>query len=150
MTEPASAASPAPLLAPPPGPVDADHVLEQFLGYVGALGLSLYPAQEEALFEILAGKHVVLATPTGSGKSLCATAFLFKALCEGKTGFYSCPVKALVNEKFFDLCACFGPERVGLLTGDASVNGTAPILIGTARSCPTWRCDGRAQRPTTS
>jgi superfamily II RNA helicase len=132
MTEPASAASPAPLLAPPPGPVDADHVLEQFLGYVGALGLSLYPAQEEALFEILAGKHVVLATPTGSGKSLCATAFLFKALCEGKTGFYSCPVKALVNEKFFDLCTAFGPERVGLLTGDASVNGSAPILIGTA------------------
>jgi len=96
MTDTASAASLAPLLAPPPGPVDADHVLEQFLGYVGALGLSLYPAQEEALFEILAGKHVVLATPTGSGKSLVATAFLFKALCEGKTGFYSCPVKALL------------------------------------------------------
>ena len=99
---------------------------------MAGLGLSLYPAQEEALFEILAGKHVVLATPTGSGKSLVATAFLFKALCEGKTGFYSCPVKALVNEKFFDLCACFGPEQVGLVTGDASVNSDAPILVGTA------------------
>ena len=99
---------------------------------MAGLGLSLYPAQEEALFEILAGKHVVLATPTGSGKSLVATAFLWKALCEGKTGFYSCPVKALVNEKFFDLCACFGPEQVGLLTGDASVNSSAPILVGTA------------------
>jgi len=66
--------------------VDADHVLEQFLGYVGALGLSPLSSAGEALFEILAGKHVVLATPTGSGKSLVATAFLFKALCEGKTG----------------------------------------------------------------
>jgi superfamily II RNA helicase len=132
MTSTAFDASQAPLLAPPPGPVDADHVLEQFLGYVGALALALYPAQEEALFEILAGKHVVLATPTGSGKSLVATAFLFKALCEGKTGFYSCPVKALVNEKFFDLCNCFGPEHVGLVTGDASVNSNAPILVGTA------------------
>ncbi len=75
---------------------------------------------------------MVLATPTGSGKSLVATAFLWKALAEGKTGFYSCPVKALVNEKFFDLCACFGPEQVGLVTGDASVNRDAPILVGTA------------------
>jgi superfamily II RNA helicase len=119
-------------LAPPAGGSSNDQILERFLEYVSSIGLSLYPAQEEALFEILAGKHVVLATPTGSGKSLVATAFLYKALCEGKTGFYSCPVKALVNEKFFDLCACFGPEHVGLLTGDATVNPGAPILVGTA------------------
>src|SRR5450759_2810825 len=119
-------------LAPPAEPLHGEQILERFVDYVAGLGLSLYPAQEEALFEILAGKHVVLATPTGSGKSLVATALLFKALCEGKTGFYSCPVKALVNEKFFDLCACFGPEHVGLLTGDASVNSSAPILVGTA------------------
>jgi superfamily II RNA helicase len=119
-------------LAPPAQPLTNDQVLERFLEYVAGVGLELYPAQEEALFEILAGKHVVLATPTGSGKSLVATAFLYKALCEGKTGFYSCPVKALVNEKFFDLCNCFGPENVGLVTGDASVNGDAPILVGTA------------------
>jgi len=128
-TDPPSVPRP---LAPPTGPSSNDQILERFLDYVAGIGLTLYPAQEEALFEILAGKHVVLATPTGSGKSLVATAFLFKALCEGKTGFYSCPVKALVNEKFFDLCACFGPENVGLLTGDASVNGDAPILVGTA------------------
>ena len=119
-------------LAPPAQPLHGEQILERFIDYVAGLGLALYPAQEEALFEILAGKHVVLATPTGSGKSLVATALLFKALCEGKTGFYSCPVKALVNEKFFDLCACFGPEHVGLLTGDASVNSSAPILVGTA------------------
>jgi superfamily II RNA helicase len=117
-------------LAPVAG--GADQILERFLGYVAAKGLELYPAQEEALFEILAGKHVVLATPTGSGKSLVATAFLYKALCEGRTGFYSCPVKALVNEKFFDLCSAFGAENVGLVTGDASVNRKAPILVGTA------------------
>ena len=78
------------------------------------------------MFELLAGKHLVLTTPTGSGKSLVATAFLCKALAEGKRGFWSCPVKALVNEKFFDLCAAFGPENVGLVTGDASVNRDAP------------------------
>lgn len=119
-------------LAPPAQTLASEQILERFLDYVAGLGLALYPAQEEALFEILAGKHVVLATPTGSGKSLVATAFLYKALCEGKTGFYSCPVKALVNEKFFDLCACFGPEHVGLVTGDATVNGDAPVLVGTA------------------
>jgi superfamily II RNA helicase len=119
-------------LAPPSRPVTSDQIFERFLDYVAGQGLSLYPAQEEALFEILAGKHVVLATPTGSGKSLVATAFLYKALCEGKTGFYSCPVKALVNEKFFDLCNAFGPEHVGLVTGDATVNSNATILVGTA------------------
>src|SRR5512140_3014597 len=129
MTE---APAPSRPLAPPSSAATSDELLARFLDYVAAMGLSLYPAQEEALFEILAGKHVVLATPTGSGKSLVATALLYKALCEHKTGFYSCPVKALVNEKFFDLCACFGPEHVGLLTGDASVNSDAPILVGTA------------------
>jgi len=119
-------------LAPPAGPVTNDQIFERFLDFVAGQGLELYPAQEEALLEILAGKHVVLATPTGSGKSLVATAFLYKALCEGKTGFYSCPVKALVNEKFFDLCNAFGPDHVGLVTGDASVNSNASILVGTA------------------
>jgi superfamily II RNA helicase len=125
---------PVPPTSAPLAPVagGADQILERFVGYVASRGLELYPAQEEALFEILAGKHVVLATPTGSGKSLVATAFLYKALCEGRTGFYSCPVKALVNEKFFDLCAAFGAENVGLVTGDASVNRKAPILVGTA------------------
>jgi superfamily II RNA helicase len=122
--------SPAPLIAP--SDPSSDVLLGRFLEYVAGLGLELYPAQEEAVFEVLAGKHLVLATPTGSGKSLVATAFLFKALAEGKRGFWTCPVKALVNEKFFDLCAAFGPQNVALMTGDGSVNRNAPIVCGTA------------------
>ncbi len=133
--EPAAAApSPAPSLAallPPPG-AGADEVLSRFVSFVAATGLELYPAQEEAMLELLADKHVVLNTPTGSGKSLVATALHFKALAEGKTSFYTCPIKALVNEKFFDLCAAFGAEHVGMLTGDASINRDAPIICCTA------------------
>ena len=80
----------------------------------------------------MAGKHVVLNTPTGSGKSLVATALHFKALAEGKTSFYTCPIKALVNEKFFALCQLFGADNVGMLTGDASINRDAPIICCTA------------------
>ena len=90
------------------------------------------PAQEEALLELVAGKHVILNTPTGSGKSLVATALHFKAMAEGKRSFYTCPIKALVNEKFFALCELFGPENVGMMTGDATINRDAPIICCTA------------------
>jgi superfamily II RNA helicase len=110
----------------------ADLLLERFLGWVQAIGLTLYPAQEEALLELMSGKHVVLNTPTGSGKSLVAVALHFKALAEGKTSFYTVPIKALANEKFFALCELFGAERVGMLTGDASINRGAPIICCTA------------------
>src|SRR5881394_1169958 len=118
-------------LLPPPG-AGPDDILSRFMSYVAASGLELYPSQEEALLELMADKHVVLNTPTGSGKSLVATALHFKALAEGRTSFYTCPVKALVSEKFFDLCRLFGAERVGMLTGDASVNRDAPIVCCTA------------------
>ncbi|MDX1649623.1 MAG: DUF3516 domain-containing protein, partial [Myxococcota bacterium] len=95
-------------------------------------GLELYPAQEEAILEILAGRHVVLNTPTGSGKSLVALGLHFKALCEGRRSFYTAPIKALVSEKFFALCDALGPENVGMLTGDASVNWAAPVICCTA------------------
>src|SRR5450432_4194893 len=101
---------------------DADTILERFMTWVSSTGLALYPAQEEALLEIMADKHVVLNTPTGSGKSLVATALHFKALAEGRTSFYTCPIKALVSEKFFALCQLFGPEKVGMMTGDATIN----------------------------
>lgn len=109
-----------------------DAILAQFLDYVSEIGLSLYPAQEEALLELAAGKHVILGTPTGSGKSLVAVALHFQALAEGQVSFYTAPTKALVNEKFFALCEAFGPERVGLLTGDASVNPEAKVICCTA------------------
>jgi len=117
-----------------PGPefLSSDAVLERFLAWVAGLGLTLYPAQEEAILELFAGRHLVLSTPTGSGKSLVATALHFKAMCEGQRSIYTAPIKALVNEKFFALCHDFGAENVGMQTGDASINADAPIVCCTA------------------
>jgi superfamily II RNA helicase len=109
-----------------------DDALIRFTDYVSEQGLTLYPAQEEALLELLSSKHVILSTPTGSGKSLVATFLHFLALARGETSVYTCPIKALVNEKFFALCEVFGADRVGMSTGDASINADAPILCCTA------------------
>ena len=109
-----------------------DEILTHFLDYVTSLGMTLYPSQEAAILELLDHNHVVLNTPTGSGKSLVAYALHFQAMAEGRRFFYTCPIKALVNEKFFDLCKAFGPQLVGLLTGDAAVNREAPIICCTA------------------
>jgi superfamily II RNA helicase len=124
--------APLAALLPSSPTADADELLTRFLRYVADSGLSLYPAQEEALLELMAGKNLILNTPTGSGKSLVATALHFKLLAEGKTSVYTTPIKALANEKFFALCQLFGPSRVGMLTGDASINRDAPILCCTA------------------
>ncbi|MDI1251063.1 MAG: DUF3516 domain-containing protein [Lacunisphaera sp.] len=126
-----STAAPAPL-APLPGSPDPDAVLDAFLAAMAARGLTLYPEQEEAILELFAGRNVILNTPTGSGKSLVAAALHFKALCAGQRSVYTCPIKALVNEKFLSLCRDFGPENVGMMTGDASVNPHAPVLCCTA------------------
>ena len=115
-----------------PGAIPPDDILERFLDWVAGLGFELFPPQEEALIELMAGRHVVLDTPTGSGKSLVAMALLFKGLCEGRTGIYTAPVKALASEQFFRMCDEFGAERVGMLTGDASINPEAPIVCCTA------------------
>ncbi len=109
-----------------------DQVLEQFLNSVAEKKIELYPAQEEAILELYAGRNVILNTPTGSGKSLVAAALHFLGLATGRRSVYTCPIKALVNEKFLALCQEFGPEQVGLITGDASVNPDAPILCCTA------------------
>ncbi len=115
-----------------PGSMSADDLLERFLGFVADRGLQLYPAQEEAILEIMTGRHVILATPTGSGKSLVATAMVFRTLANGGRAFYTCPIKALVTEKFFALCDDLGPDKVGMMTGDATINPDAPVIVCTA------------------
>jgi superfamily II RNA helicase len=133
---PAPLAQPeAPLarLLPTGGPrLPADAVLDAFVGWAASTGLTLYPAQEEAILALLDDQHLVLATPTGSGKSLVAAFLHFQAMSRGERSFYTCPVKALVNEKFFWLCGLFGPENVGMMTGDAAFNRDAPIVCCTA------------------
>lgn len=121
-----------PLLPLPIDSADNDTILERFLGFVETSGLQLYPAQEEAILEIFEGRNVILKTPTGSGKSLVAAAMHYKSLCQGRRSVYTCPIKALVNEKFLALCRDFGPDNVGMSTGDATVNRDAPILCCTA------------------
>lgn len=107
-------------------------MLDRFLDFVTARKLELYPAQEEAILALFEDQNVILNTPTGSGKSLVATALHFRSLAARRRSAYTCPIKALVNEKFLALCRDFGPENVGLATGDATVNRDAPILCCTA------------------
>ena len=70
-----------------------ERMLEHFLDWASSAGFELYPHQEEAVLEIMAGRHVILNTPTGSGKSLVALAMHFRALCEGKRAYYTSPIK---------------------------------------------------------
>ncbi|MEA2293542.1 MAG: hypothetical protein QOE86_1181 [Solirubrobacteraceae bacterium] len=111
---------------------DADAAHEAFLAWTAEQRLELYPHQEEAAIELFGGDNVILATPTGSGKSVVAIAAHFAALADGRRTYYTAPIKALVSEKFFALCETFGAENVGMLTGDASVNSGAPIICCTA------------------
>ncbi len=105
---------------------------EAFTDWVSDRGLSLYPAQDEAVMELVEGNNVILATPTGSGKSMVAVAAHFVALARGQRSYYTAPIKALVSEKFFDLIAIFGAANVGMVTGDSAVNPDAPIICCTA------------------
>jgi superfamily II RNA helicase len=111
---------------------NADALYDAFTEWTAQRGLSLYPHQDEAAIELFDANNVVLATPTGSGKSMVAVAAHFAALADRRTTFYTAPIKALVSEKFFALCEIFGAENVGMLTGDASVNADAPIVCCTA------------------
>ncbi|WP_326794687.1 DUF3516 domain-containing protein [Streptomyces sp. NBC_01808] len=115
-----------------PPTADPDDLFEAFSSWTEERGISLYPAQEEALIEVVSGSNLILSTPTGSGKSLVAAGAHFAALARDEVSFYTAPIKALVSEKFFDLCKIFGTENVGMLTGDASVNADAPVICCTA------------------
>ncbi|WP_184729155.1 DEAD/DEAH box helicase [Saccharopolyspora phatthalungensis] len=111
---------------------DPDALLDAFVSWTADQGIELYPAQEEALMEVVTGANLILSTPTGSGKSLVATGAHFTALAAGKRSFYTAPIKALVSEKFFSLVDVFGADNVGMMTGDSSVNADAPIICCTA------------------
>ncbi|MCV7180204.1 DEAD/DEAH box helicase [Mycolicibacterium sphagni] len=111
---------------------DPDEVFASFAAWAQSRGTVLYPAQEEALIELISGANVVLATPTGSGKSLVATGAIYAGLAVGNRSYYTAPIKALVSEKFFALCEIFGAANVGMLTGDAAVNAGAPLIACTA------------------
>ena len=111
---------------------DPDALFVTFEEWVAERGIELYATQQEALIELVSGANVILSTPTGSGKSLVAAGAQFFAYAQGRRSFYTAPIKALVSEKFFDLCDTFGADKVGMLTGDASVNPGAPIICCTA------------------
>jgi superfamily II RNA helicase len=116
----------------PPGTTDPDAVFTAFEAWAGDQGLTLYPAQEEALMEVVTGANVILSTPTGTGKSLVATGAHLAAMAWGRRTFYTAPIKALVSEKFFALIEVFGADNVGMMTGDAAVNPSAPLICCTA------------------
>ena len=124
-----------------------DELLAAFLDYVAEKQLTLYPAQEEAILELFDDRNVILNTPTGSGKSLVALALHFRSLAKGRRSVYTCPIKALVNEKFLALCRDFGPENVGMATGDATVNRNAPILCCTAEILANYALRDGAEAP---
>ncbi|NLE81925.1 MAG: DUF3516 domain-containing protein [Rhodococcus sp.] len=115
-----------------PDNADPDSVFDAFTTWTSERGLTLYPAQEEAVMELVSGANVILATPTGSGKSMVAIGAHAYAMATGKRTFYTAPIKALVSEKFFALCEVFGADNVGMMTGDAAVNSRAPIICATA------------------
>ncbi|WP_136032673.1 DEAD/DEAH box helicase [Microbacterium sp. PF5] len=115
-----------------PDAADPDAVYLTFVEWVESTGIRLYPAQDEALIEIVSGNNLILSTPTGTGKSLVAVGAHFATLVGDRRSFYTAPIKALVSEKFFALVDVFGAENVGMITGDSSVNADAPIICCTA------------------
>jgi superfamily II RNA helicase len=99
--------------------------------FVASLGFELDPFQARALDALDAGQSVVVAAPTGSGKTVVGEYAVVKALAAGRKAFYTTPLKALSNQKYGDLVRAHGADRVGLLTGDNSINGDAPVVVMT-------------------
>src|SRR5690554_6537214 len=132
MTAPARLDAAARLDSSADGEIGEGAVFLAFSGWGEAAGIRLYPAQDEAVIEIVSGQNLILSTPTGTGKSLVAVGAHFAALAAGRRSYYTAPIKALVSEKFFSLVDIFGAENVGMITGDSSVNADAPIICCTA------------------
>lgn len=139
--------SSVPTLAKPDSLLSSEQALENFLSYLIESDIEPYDHQENAILELFEGKNVILNTPTGSGKSLVAAALHYRGLCLGRTSYYTVPIKALANEKFLSLCQTFGPENVGLVTGDATVNPEAPIICCTAEILANLALRDGAQAP---
>lgn len=112
--------------------IPAEDALELFLGWVESRGMQLWDHQEEALLDLASGDHVILGTPTGSGKSMVAVGMLFIANCTNRRAYYTAPIKALVSEKFFNLVDLLGKDNVGIITGDVVINSEAPVICCTA------------------
>ena len=145
----ASASNPTPVDLGPNGPgslgrlipwpddetypnIPAEDALELFLGWVESRGMQLWDHQEEALLDLASGDHVILGTPTGSGKSMVAVGMFFIANCTNRRAYYTAPIKALVSEKFFNLVDLLGKDNVGMITGDVVINSEAPVICCTA------------------
>lgn len=112
--------------------ISEEEALETFYEWLAEHEIDLWPHQDEALMSLMVGDHVILGTPTGSGKSMVAIGMMFMALCSGKRAFYTAPIKALVSEKFFGLVNMLGRENVGMITGDSQINPQAPVICCTA------------------
>ena len=112
--------------------IPADEALDLFLGWVESRGIELWDHQAEALLDLAAGNHVILGTPTGSGKSMVALGMCFLAVCTDRRAYYTAPIKALVSEKFFELVNVLGRDNVGMITGDVAINSGAPVICCTA------------------
>lgn len=136
-----------PTLQKPSSPLSNEDALENFFQWLKDSEIEPYDHQEEAILELFSGKNVILNTPTGSGKSLVALAVHYRGLCLGRKSYYTVPIKALANEKFLSLCQTFGAENVGLITGDATVNGEAPIICCTAEIVANLALREGAQAP---
>ena len=115
----------------PEAPLDPDTALERYLDWCAGRGMELWPHQEEALLDLAAGDHVILGTPTGSGKSMVALGLAYLTICQHRRAYYTAPIKALVSEKFFDLVEVLGRDNVGMITGDTHINTSAPVICCT-------------------
>ena len=129
------------------GSVSSEAIYDTFCEWTKGLGVSLYPAQDESVMEIVTGSNLILSTPTGTGKSLVAVGAHFYARANGQRSFYTAPLKALVSEKFFALVDIFGAENVGMMTGDTAVNASAPIVCCTAEILANLALRGGEETP---
>jgi ATP-dependent RNA helicase HelY len=100
-------------------------------GFIRSLEFELDDFQREACLSLQAGRGVLVAAPTGAGKTIVGEFAIYLALQRGLKAFYTTPIKALSNQKYAELAAKYGAAQVGLLTGDTSINGDAPVVVMT-------------------